>query len=315
MNTNEFVQDTVGRALARYDAKRPASSAAPVLAESLTVASPHGQASAGTEYPVGTSIESIVRDILAPSLQPTITPPSMTIGFSIVPDYLPIFEKGSGSVTFDTSWNKNNIEVKARNYNRGQISPAYGTNGFRAGEITNITLNGVQPTNQGGNDYWYQGVPVSETNNKVKALVYHTGGDQPKNSGGNDYDTPFTDPVESNELTIEFVNPWWSNVNDLSTMEKMKLVSKFIHDQYNTYGRRFNFPQQSSTNRVMIDVPPEYIITNILMSTEGSRVPVSSQFSESTVTHQDLTGNNVTYTRYTDNGDVSEEKIIIFEWR
>lgn len=178
------------------------------IEDDLEVTAALGGATSGKTWRAGTPIETIIRDMLSPTLNPTLTPPSA----SISGDFPAIVKVGQ--------------EVSARTatvvLNRGSISPAYGTDGYRAGAATGYTLN------LGGASVAYNQSSASASfalpafTRHTKGAVTLTGtarygqGQQPKNSAGEDYSTPLVAGSVSASRSITFVIPFYHGVsNDL----------------------------------------------------------------------------------------------------
>ena len=98
-----------------------------VLSDDLTTAISVGGIASGVTYEAGTSLETLFRDLLEPTLYPSFTAPSASLSATGAK----LLEKGASLATTFTI-----------TFSRGNISPAYGTNGYRSGEATGYGLNG-----------------------------------------------------------------------------------------------------------------------------------------------------------------------------
>lgn len=248
------------------------------LSIAITASKDVGGIAAGTTYPIGTSYDSMWDALLCPTLYPTLTAPSATL--TATGDK--ILEKGDTlsttmTVTFD----------------RGSISPAYGTNGYRAGEAGSYSLN--SGTAQVGNTF---SVTVDETTTSYQASVNYGAGPQPKDSSGADYSTALdAGSVASNIISYEFVNALWANTASISVVQKLALVSA------NAKLKVFAFPSATIANPEIFDVPATWTITNVevLNTLSNQWEDCSTEFTITDTTHADASDTSVNYKRYTCN--------------
>ena len=248
------------------------------LTNPITAAIEVGGISSGTEYPAGTPMEDIFSDLLEPTLYPTLTAPSATLSATGTK----LLEKGATlAVTFTAS------------FNRGAITPAYGTDGYRAGEANRYSLNGG--TSQSENT-WSE--TVSESQTSYQASVSYEAGEQPKDSKGNDYQSPLpAGSVNTNTISYEFVNAIWANTVDISTIAKLSLVSKSAKQ------RDMLFPPQTVAHPEVFDIPASWTVTAVQVKNDlsGAYEDASAQFTVTDVTHDDAGGTSTNYKRYTFN--------------
>lgn len=252
---------------------REIAATAAALANDLNVTKTVGGISQGKQYPQGTGLESIFRELLNPTEAPSFTGPSATLAAAGAK----LLEKGTMSrVTMTVT------------FNRGTIIPAYGTSGNRAGEATGYALNGG--ASQSRNSFT---VDVSEANSTFSAAVSYAEGEQPKNSIGEDYAEPLpAGSVTTNTLTYEFVDPLWSNTANIRTVAKEPLVSKSAKT------KTFSFPAQTEENPEVFDVPASWNLTGIQVLNELNNKweDCSAEFDVTDEVHGDTA-----YKRYTDN--------------
>lgn len=263
------------------------------LSDDMTTAITVGGISAGTAYQEGTSLETVIRDMLEPTLYPTITPPSITISVSKT-----LYEKGT------RTWVVPNLSIS-----RGSISPAYGTDGYRAGapEYTDLPdlywYYGSTPDSgwvDWGGDY-SNGFLVQE-GSAVKWYVedIFADGQQPKDSKGNNYLTPYSNPdgEKSNILLFKFAYVMWANTSNIATVAKLSLI-----DNTTTKQRDLSFPAQTVANPEVFDVPASWTVTAVQVKNDlsGAWEDASSQFTVTDTTHPDAGNNTVNYKRYTFN--------------
>ena len=244
----------------------------------LTTAIKVGGIEPGTEYAEGTSFEKILSDMLTPVLYPTLSNPSVSLS-------------GSGSKLLETGGTQS-VTLTAT-FNRGSISPAYGTSGYRAGAVTGYKLN--NGAEQAGNTW---SVTVSESNRSFKATASYGAGEQPKDSKGNDYNSPLAaGSVISSTVSYDFVDALWSNVSSIGTVAKMSLVAK------STKQKDFVFPDATEALPEIFDVPASWNVTAIEVKNDlsGAYEDASDQFDITDTTHNNAGGTSVNYKRYTCN--------------
>ena len=249
-----------------------------VLTNDMIVTKTVGGVNAGKQYNAGTLLETILRDILAPVLYPTFTNPSASIS-------------ATGSKLLETGSTLNTTMTIT--FNQGSIHPAYGTNGKRAGAATGYVLNGGTP--QASNSF---SVTVTSAQLTYQGTVNYAEGPQPKDSAGNDYSTPLAaGSVNSNTITYEFVDALYANTSSASVMTKQALVSK------NAGSKELNLVATTAANPEQIDVPGSWTVSKIevLNTLSGKWEDATSQFTRTTITHDDAAGNPVNYNRYTCN--------------
>ena len=230
----------------------------------------------GTNYPVGTNYDNMWKDLLNPVAYPTLTNPSATLSATGAK----LLEAGSTLATTMTVA-----------FNRGSISPAYGTSGYRSGVATGYALNGG--TEQSENTF---SVTVDAEHLTYQATVSYESGEQPKDSEGGNYSTPLAaGSVNSNTLTYEFVDALWANTANIATIAKLALVSKSAKT------KTFEFPAQTVANPEVFDVPASWTITavDVLNTLSNQWEDCSGEFAITNVNHDDAAGTSVAYKRYT----------------
>ena len=247
------------------------------LADSLTASVDVGGVESGDSFAAGTSVESVLKAILSPTLYPTFTAPSAVLTAS----GSKLIESGATlPVTFTVA------------FDRGAITPSYGTSGYRAGEAQSYTLDG---TTQSGNSFTRN---ISSAKTSWQASVSYAAGDQPKDSTGNDYDTALpAGSVNTNIITYEFVDAIWANTGAINAVAKLALISKAAGQ------KDFNYPAQTLANPEIFDIPASWNVTDVQVKNDlsGQWEDAAAQFSVSAVMHDDAAGNAVNYNRYTFN--------------
>lgn len=248
------------------------------LETELTVSKSTGGIESGTVYAVGTSYDLLWHDLLDPVAYPTLTAPSA----SLTATGVKLLETGSTLSTTMTIA-----------FNRGSISPAYGTSGYRSGAAIDYTL--ADGTPQSTNTF---SVTVTSAKTSYQGSVSYAAGEQPKDSKGNNYSTPLAaGSVNTNTLSYEFVDALWANTSAITTVAKLALVSK------STKLKRFDFPAQTIANPEIFDVPASWTVTavEVLNTLSNQWEDCSSEFTITDTTHNDASGTSVAYKRYTDN--------------
>lgn len=246
------------------------------LTDDLTASIAVGGVEAGSTYREGTKLETVLRDMLEPTLNPTFTAPSATLS-------------GSGNKLLEAGSTLN--ATLTATFNRGAITPAYGTSGFRSGAATGYTLNGG--TEQAGNT-WSEVVTAS--NKSFSASVNYAAGEQPKDSKGNNYDSPLpAGSVNTGTVSYEFVDAMYANTSNIATIAKLLLVSKSAKQ------RDMNYPAQTVANPEVFDIPASWTVTAVQVKNDlsGQYEDASDQFAITDVTHDNAGGENTAYKRYT----------------
>lgn len=264
----------------------------PVLEDALTTGITVGGIDAGTTYAADTPIETVLNDLLNPTLYPAFTNPSLSLS-------------GSGSHLLETGATL--AVTLTATFNRGSITPAYGTSGYRSGAATGYSLNGG--TEQSENT-WSE--TVSGSNRSFQATVNYAAGEQPKDSKGGNYDSPLpAGSKSSGTVTYDFVDAMWANTANIATVAKLSLVAK------STKQRDMVFPAQTVANPEVFDIPASWTVTAVQVKNDlsGQYEDASSQFTVTDTTHNDAAGNSVNYKRYTFNmGMATGSRTVRVKW-
>ena len=267
------------------------SGGSPELQADLTTSIDVGGIAAGTTYPAGTPLEQLWRDLLSPTLFPTLTNPSATL-------------VGSGSKLLETG--STLAATMTINFNRGSIDPSFGTSGFRSGPAISYQLNVAGA--QAGNTF---NVTVSESNNLFSGSVTYAEGEQPKDSVGNDYDSPLpAGVVSTNPVSYEFVDALWGTTVSSNTVSKQPLVSKSAKEYV------FKMTAQTPGEPNIFDIPASWAVTAVQaynnITKEWQNV---NEFATTDTTHENAGGATVNYKRYTDNrGYAADGRDIKVKW-
>lgn len=262
------------------------------LKDDLTASIGAGGIQIGDKFIKNTELEALWRALLDPVKPPTLIPPSASI-------------TASGGLLMETGSSKEVTFIV--NFDRGSINPPNGTSGYRSGEATSYTFNGI--TDLTSNHFTEI---VSESNKIFSASVDYAEGEQPKDSKGNNVDTPLAaGSVNALSITFEFVDAIWSNQRDIINVEKEPLISKSKKSLI------FNFAPQTKQNPEIFDVPASWNLTKIEVLNEITQrfEDDSIEFDKSTVFHQNGGGVDVEYNRYTDNrGYAAGERQVKITW-
>lgn len=249
-----------------------------VLKDDLTATIGAGGIQIGDKFIANTELEALWRALLDPVKVPVLSNPFVTI-------------TPSGGLLMETGSSKEVTLIV--NFNRGAITPDYGTSGFRSGEPTSWVINGV--TDLTSNHFTEI---VNENHREFTATVEYAEGEQPKNSKGEDYDSPLpAGSVTSPTISYEFVDALWSNQSDITNIVKEALISKSAKSKI------FNFVPQTKENPEVFDVPASWRLTKIEVFNDVTQrfEDNTREFSITTVFHQNGGGVDVEYKRYTDN--------------
>lgn len=263
------------------------------LAAQLDVTKEAGGINVGATYNAGTIFETLWRDLLNPLEYPTFTAPSASLTSSIDT----VLEAGTSTTATLTAA-----------FDRGAITPAFGTGGYRSGEATNYVLSTTDESASGE----FTNVTVDGTNDTFTVTVSYSAGEQPKDSRGGDYDDPLTaGTVTSPALTFEFVDALWANTASIDTVAKLALVSKTAKV------KEFVFPAATVANPEVFDVPASWTVTavEVYNTLSGKWETCASEFSVTDTTHANAAGTDVAYKRYTCNlGYAMASRQIRIKW-
>lgn len=262
------------------------------LSDDLTTAISVGGIDSGVTYEAGTPLETIIRDLLEPTLYPSFTNPSASLSATGAK----LLEKGSTLATTFTIV-----------FNRGSINPQYSAeSAYRSGVATSYTLSG---NTQSSNTF---SETVSEAKTSYQGSVAYAQGVQPKDSKGNNYNSPLpSGSVNTNTITYEFVNALYANVSDITTVAKQALVSK------SAKVKEFTFPAQTVANPEEFHVDSTWTITavEVLNTLSNQWESCAGEFTVTDTTHTDAGGATVNYKKYLCNlGVATGSRKIRIKW-
>lgn len=270
--------DNVGTYIWVQNNTQPAGGGSGSLGKAITAAIKVGGIDIGDSFAIGTSYDDMWDTLLNPTLYPTLTGPSATL--TATGDK--VLEVGS------------TLEITMTvTFNRGSISPAYGTDGYRSGAATGYSLNAG--TTQAENTF---NVTVDEDHTTYTAIVNYGAGEQPKDSKGNNYSSPLSaGSLSSNTITYVFTNAIWANTANAATIAKIPLVGRSVGQVI------LNFPACAELTPETFDIPASWTVTAIEVKNELNNTwdDCSEEFTSSNTTHDDSSGTSVAYKRYTCN--------------
>ena len=183
------------------------------LMDDINVTNTVGGAKTGMKYDAGERIETIIRNMLNPVMNPQLTNPSATLSYD-VPSLVAVGDMiGSKTATVGL--------------NRGSINPQYTADEkYRSGAATGYALkvHGSTITFEEDNTTGLFNVPSFTKNTKgnvtITATASYGEGCQPKNSVGEDFDSPYPSGSKSTTKTIEFIIPFfYGAVSDKSSID------------------------------------------------------------------------------------------------
>lgn len=263
------------------------------LSAQLKVSKSTGGIEVGTTYNSGTIFEQLWRDLLNPLENPELVAPSA----SLTTDATRLMEVGSSA----------SISLTAV-LDRGSITPANGTSGYRSGVAESYTLNEGTPQSTDT----FDNVTVDSDHDSFTVAIAYDGGEQPKDSRGGNYSTALAaGTVTSPALTFEFVNALYANTADITTVAKLALISA------NAKSKEFTFPAATATNPEVFDVPASWTVAavEVYNTLSGTWESCASEFDITNVTHNDASGTETAYKRYTCNlGYAMASRRIRLKW-
>lgn len=247
------------------------------LSDDLTTAISVGGIDSGVTYEAGTPLETLFRDLLEPTLYPTLTNPSASISYTTM-QYCEV--KGSIEAI------KSTILL-----NRGNISPSYGTSGYRSGAATGYSIA------SSGADTEYSDSSASSDTFNVPALtrstkgtivltgtVSYAQGEQPKDSKGNNYQSPLPAGSVSASKTVTFIQAYFYGASNSSTVSDFTGLAKSVTAKGQ---KTFNF----TTNNQHMVFAYDSAYGNLKSIIDGNGFDVTSGWTKNTVTVDGFTYN------------------------
>jgi len=248
----------------------------------------------------GKTFSKLFEELLVPVLYPTFVNPSNSLFTILTPYYL-----------IGTSLSFNTTAI----FNRGSISPAYGTNGYRSGlpNTYHYTGTGLPSTisstalsdNQLINSY-----TIIQGNQSWTSSVSYDQGQQPKDSKGNNYNSPLaagTTGVQT--ASTEGVYPIYATTITINTLTQQALASMINGNSLvysvvaETGGNKQSFalPNAWTTARPLQGIQTYNTVSNAWEYQGGSQATSKTYWTTSSITEV-IQGNTINYTKYTYNG-------------
>ena len=196
----------------------------PVLSQAMSIKKPLGGIDASTSvpvnYPIGTSIETILRDLLLQVITPT-------------------YESPSASMTqYGTTLYKVGSSVAAKTitltYNAGAIYLDGVKQNNRGGAATSYSLSTSGATTDYNSSNSSGTFSVSALTRSTKGNIVVTGtieyaaGAQPKDSNGDNYETALSAGSVNTTQTLEFILPFYHGVSSSSSVSSLSGLTESV---------------------------------------------------------------------------------------
>lgn len=246
-----------------------------VLSDDLTTAISVGGIDSGVTYEAGTPLETLLRDLLEPTLFPTLTNPSASITCNSSQYY---------EVKSSVSAMQATVAL-----NRGSINPKYGTSGYRAGVATGYAIATSGADTEYSDSSENSGVfsiPALTRSTKGNIVVAGTAsyaqGEQPKDSKGNNYDSPLPAGSVSANKTLTFIQAYFYGASNSATVADFTGLSKSVTAKGQ---KTFNY----TTNNQHMVFAYDSSYGNLKSITDANGFDVTSGWTKNTVTVDGLT--------------------------
>jgi hypothetical protein len=238
--------------------------------------------------------------LLYPTLNPTLANPSAI--FTLSQTNLILVSSVIGTLQLTST------------FNRGSISPAYSTSGFRAGTAIARIFTGTGTTNQTSSantlNYFISNYTVVIGLNTWTCKVTYNEGEQPLDSAGNPFSTPLP-AGETDVITRSFegVYPLFCTSNNITTATQQVLVSmitgtnivlNLVAEPNNINKQFIEIPNIWLTNRPIIGIQEFNANSGNFEYPGGSAASSLTYYTQSSVV-KTIIGNNINYTRFTHN--------------
>jgi len=262
------------------------------VAETFTNTNPTpntvGGIASGSTFSNKTMVE-MWNSLLYPELFPTLTNPSNTFTLT---------QSGLQEVGVVLTLNF------ASTFNRGVISPAYGTSGFRSGLPSSYVYSGTglttTPSTVLTNNNTVNSYTVLLGNQTWTGYVSYRIGEQPLSSKGNNYSTPLSaGDTGIISRTITGVYPWYYNSVSLTVSTKQTLAN---HGSLVTT----SFLAEDGVNKQFVEFPDAWgNITSIRQynTLSGQWDSISLNTFTKTSIQKIIQGNTIDYNKYEYSGN------------
>lgn len=264
-----------------------------------------GISSGSTYFLTAKTFAQVMEDMFYPLAFPSFTNPSNTLNDNVSPPDLVI----AGT---DLSFNLTST------LNRGTISPAYGTDGFRSGPGMAVHFNGPDVSvvigSYPSSPYIYN-IPAYDVSVGYQTWYSYwdvSDGQQPLDSKGNDYASPYPAQSLSPASTrIEGVYPIYATTADITTMTQQTLVSMITGNQielqmvaeppFGTDRQKFDLPNAWINSRPLVSIQFYSDLEQAWKFEGGSAVNSLTYWTTSDPGNKLIQGNSIPYTRYSYN--------------
>lgn len=213
--------DNVGTYIWVQHNVQPGGSGGGSLGKAITAAIEVGGIDIGDSFAIGTSYDDMWDALLNPTLYPSFTNPSASLSYAIDTYY----EVGATIAA----------KTATASLNRGSISPAYGTSGYRSGEATNYAVATTGADTEYSDSSASSGafsVPALTRATKgtivLTATVSYAAGEQPKDSKGNNYDSPLAAGSKTASKTATFIQAYYYGKSATTTVSDFTGLTKSV---------------------------------------------------------------------------------------
>lgn len=242
-----------------------------VLSDDLTTAISVGGIDSGVTYEAGTPLETLLRDLLEPTLFPTLTNPSASITYNSSQYY---------EVKSSVSAMQATVAL-----NRGSINPQYtAESSYRSGEATGyaIATSGADTEySDSSENSGVFSVPALTRSTKGNIVVTGTAsyaqGAQPKDSKGNNYDSPLPAGSVNANKTLTFIQAYFYGASNSATVADFTGLSKSVTAKGQ---KTFNY----TTNNQFMVFAYDSSYGNLKSITDANGFDVTSGWTKNTVT-------------------------------
>jgi hypothetical protein len=190
-------------------------------------------------------------------------------------------------------------------FNRGSISPAYGTNGFRSGlpnayVYTGTGLSSPIPSTSLSDTQHVAAYTILQGTQSWTSAVDYDAGEQPLSSKGNIYLTPLpAGTATPNTVSINGVYPPFATTNAIATLTKQSLQTMTTLIEVDMQAEVIGGPKQT------IDIPDVWtaiVGLQIFNTLSGVWDIINLSTFTTSQTTQTIQGNVIPYTQYEHNG-------------
>lgn len=258
------------------------------LTKKLVVSKSIGEIPVGKVWDKGSSFEVLFNDLFDPIINPTFSYPSLTIKSSVPT----VLESGySGEVTLTLLFNRGSIDIEDVRQSDLTGSPQY------------------YEVNDSRSEVGIYTVLVDSVNASFHGLVKYSEGPQPKNNRGDDYGEPYPEGQVDSWITFIFTEALWANNNSIDEITKQPILNPNIKSIV------FEYPPATESNPETFDIPAYWRLKSIKVENPltGNWDDCETEFSYSGVTHENLAGESIQYSRYYCNlgYDMASRKIMV----